>query len=70
MSSSQIGIFALSTFRFEEIVNGSKSVVDSMRFDGLNFIIAKVVHNEGTTIHVEEEVGLQNEITGRAKTFK
>ena len=41
-----------------------------MHFDGLNFIIAEVVHNEETTIQVEEEVGSQNEITGRAKTFK
>ena len=62
-----MGIFALSAFRFEEIANGSKSVVDSMRFDGLNFIIAEVVHNEETTTQVEEEVGSQNEITGRAR---
>jgi len=41
-----------------------------MRFDGLNFIIVEVAHNEETTLQVEEEVGLQNEITGRAKTFK
>jgi len=38
-----------------------------MRFDGLNFIIAEVVHNEETTTQVEEAVGLQNEITGRAR---
>jgi hypothetical protein len=28
-----------------------------MHFDGLNFIIAEVVHNEETTTQVEEEVG-------------